>query len=208
MIRINEIFYSIQGETLRTGFTSVFVRLTGCNLSCDFCDTARAMDEGVDMPVHEVVEKVLSMKPFDHVTITGGEPLIQAGTVDLLNRLHEERLNVQVETNGSIPFTGIPESIRIITDIKTPSSGESDSFNKKNIDLLDEKDEIKFVISNMDDYEFARNYMKDYLAHVKSTINFSPAHDNMKLHDLAKLIIRDKLNVRLNVQLHKLGNFE
>ncbi len=208
MIRVNEIFYSLQGETTMAGFTSVFVRLTGCNLSCRFCDTKRAMDYGEEMTVSGIVERVRAMEPFDHVTVTGGEPLLQNESFELLEKLAESGYSVQVETNGSVDFTGVSGRVRIIADVKTPSSGEENSFNMKNIERLGVNDEVKFVISDRADYDFSLRFMKENMPSLKCVVNFSPAFGTMSASELSGLIVSDRLNVRLNVQLHKIADFK
>ncbi|HNX22732.1 MAG TPA: radical SAM protein [Spirochaetota bacterium] len=206
-LKVYEIFYSIQGETTTAGFTSLFIRLAGCNLNCSWCDTVKAKDDGREMDVDSIIDEVNKNRPFHHVTLTGGEPLIQDGAIHLLQRLSEEGYKTQVETNGTVVFETIPDNVRIITDIKTPSSGEENSFNEENIKHLRKDDEIKFVIGMMEDYEFAKSFIKNKLKGVESVINFSPASGMIEPWVLASMIIKDKLNVRLNIQLHKIAKF-
>ena len=144
-LKVHEIFYSLQGETTTSGFTSVFIRLAGCNLSCIWCDTPQAKTGGTDMTIDEIMAKVESFEPFNHVTLTGGEPLIQGEAMELLDRLTDNGYEVQVETNGSVLFDSMPRGVRIIADIKTPSSGEESSFKLENIKFLKKYDEVKFV---------------------------------------------------------------
>ena len=207
-LKVHEIFYSLQGETTTSGFTSVFIRLAGCNLDCTWCDTPQAKSGGTDMTIDEIMTKVETMEPFNHVTLTGGEPLIQEEAVDLLHRLTDRGYDVQVETNGSILFDSMPRGVRIIADIKTPSSGEESSFRLENIKFLKKYDEVKFVIGIMEDYQFAKDFIKNNLAGVSCIINFTPAAKLMEPWALANLIIKDRLNVRLNLQLHKIANFQ
>ncbi len=206
-LKVYEIFYSIQGESTTAGFPSLFIRLSGCNLNCSWCDTAKARDGGREMDIEDIVDEVNRNRPFHHVTLTGGEPLIQDGALHLLQRLSEEGYRSQVETNGTIPFSTLPDNVRIIADVKTPSSGEGNSFNEENLKYLRKIDEIKFVISIMEDYEFAKKFIREKLKGVESVINFSPASGMMEPWVLANLIIRDRLDVRLNLQLHKIANF-
>lgn len=159
------------------------------------------------MDVDSIIDEVNKNRPFHHVTLTGGEPLLQDGAIHLLQRLSEEGYSIQVETNGTVVFGTIPDNTRIIADIKTPSSGEENSFNEENIKYLRKEDELKFVIGMMEDYEFAKTFIKNKLKGVESVINFSPASGMMEPWVLANLIIKDKLNVRLNVQLHKVAKF-
>jgi len=206
-LKVYEIFYSIQGETTTAGFPSLFIRLAGCNLSCSWCDTVKAGEEGKEMDIEDIIDEVNRNRPFHHVTLTGGEPLMQDGALHLLQRISEEGFIAQVETNGTVPFRIIPDNVRIIADIKTPSSGEVNSFNEENLKYLRKEDEVKFVIAVMEDYEFARSFIKEKLKGVESVINFSPASGMMEPWVLARLIIKDRLNVRLNLQLHKIAKF-
>ncbi len=206
-LKVYEIFYSIQGETTTAGFPSLFIRLAGCNLNCSWCDTVKAKEGGTEMDVEDIIDEVNRSRPFHHVTLTGGEPLIQDGALHLLQRLSEEGYTTQVETNGTVLYGTIPDNVRIITDVKTPSSGEAGSFKEENVSHLRENDEVKFVIAMMDDYEFAKSFVKDKLKKSKAVINFSPASGMMEPWVLANLIIKDKLPVRLNIQLHKIAKF-
>jgi len=209
-LKVHEIFYSIQGESRTTGFTSLFIRLAGCNLNCSWCDTlkAKTKDSGKEMGIEDIIDAVKKKKPFHHVTLTGGEPFLQEGSLHLLQRLSEEGFMTQVETNGTILFNNIPDRVRIITDIKTPSSGEQGSFNEENLKYLRKFDEVKFVIGIMEDYEYAKSFTKKKLKEIKSAINFSPVLGMIEPWALANLIIKDKLPVRLNVQLHTFANFK
>ena len=207
-LKVHEIFYSLQGETTTSGFTSVFIRLAGCNLNCIWCDTPQAKTGGTDMTIDEIMAKVESYEPFNHITLTGGEPLIQEEAMELMDRLTDNGYEVQVETNGSVLFDSMPRGVRIIADVKTPSSGEEGSFKIENIKFLKKYDEVKFVIGIMEDYQFAKDFIKAHLAGVECVINFAPATKLMEPWVLANLIIKDRLNVRLNVQLHKIAKFQ
>jgi 7-carboxy-7-deazaguanine synthase len=209
-LRVHEIFYSIQGESVLNGFTSLFIRLAGCNLDCSWCDTPEAKDEeaGTVMAVDYIMELVREKQPFHHVTLTGGEPFLQNGYLQLLYKLSEEGIRTQVETNGSFLFKDIPDKVRIITDIKTPSSGEQDSFNEENLKYLRKIDEVKFVIAIMEDFEFAKTFIQEKLADAKCTINLSPVLNMIEPWALTNLIVKEKLPVRLNVQMHKIANFK
>lgn len=206
-LNVYEIFYSLQGETTTAGFTSVFIRLSGCNLNCSWCDTVKARESGNEMDIEEIIDEIAKNKPFHHVTVTGGEPLLQDGTLHLLQRLSEEGYLIQLETNGSVLFSVVPDNVRIIMDIKTPSSGEENSFREENIKFLRKSDEVKFVISIMEDYEYAKKFIEEKLAGVESVMNLSPAASLMEPWVLARMIIKDKLPVRLNIQLHKTARF-
>ena len=168
-LNVHEVFYSIQGESRTTGFTSFFIRLAGCNLNCSWCDTlnARAKDNGKEMDIEEIIDAVKKSRPFHHVTLTGGEPFLQDGSRHLLQRLSEEGFMTQVETNGTILFNNIPDRVRIITDIKTPSSGEQGSFNEENLKYLRKFDEIKFIIGIMEDYQYAKSFIEERLKGIK-----------------------------------------
>lgn len=203
-LTVNEIFYSIQGEGKRAGFPSVFIRLTGCNLNCVYCDTQYAKTDGNSMQIDSIIQKTIEYKSADHVTVTGGEPLIQENTITLLSRLIELDLDVQIETNGSISLSGIPDKVRKIVDVKTPSSNESGSFNMDNLKLIKDSDEIKFVISDINDYRFSGEFIRNRLIKVNTVINFSPVYNKMSYSELANLILTDRLPVRLNLQLHKI----
>jgi 7-carboxy-7-deazaguanine synthase len=203
-LTVNEIFRSIQGETSTAGFLSVFVRLTGCNLDCAYCDTRYARDNGTPMEIDTIMAEIGRLAPFDHVTITGGEPLAQPGVILLLKEILGHGWKCQIETNGSILLKDVPEQARKIVDVKTPSSGESDSFDMRNLKYLSDRDEIKFVISDITDYDFSKDFIAKYHPKTGAIINFSPAADTMPYPEIADLIIRDGLPVRLNLQLHRI----
>ena len=208
ILLINEIFYSLQGETLTTGLPSVFIRLTKCNLRCKFCDTKSSYVNGTEQSIDEIISEIKKYPSLHHVTITGGEPLLQKNTIFLIKRILEENYKIQIETNGSLDISKIPKKARKIVDIKTPSSTEEDSFLHNNIKFLSENDEIKFVISDKKDYNFSVNFINRYLKNTKATINFSPAYKTMNYKELSNLILEDNLKVRLNLQLHKIVNFK
>ena len=205
---INEMFHSLEGETVTSGFPAFFIRLGGCNLDCFYCDTEQARVYYNDMKIGEIIDEVKRNEPFHHVTVTGGEPLVQKNTIILLQELIRCGYMVQVETNGSISFENVPDGVRIIADVKTPSSGEAGSFLMDNIKFLKRTDEIKFVISNMADYEFSKEFLKNHFQSTPAVINFSPVYGAMEPSALAKLIVDDRLNVRLNLQLHKIASFD
>jgi len=207
-IIVNEIFYSIQGESLKSGFTSLFVRLSGCNLNCKFCDTEYAKSGGKSMSIDSIISEINKFRAADHITITGGEPLLQNESINLIKRLIKNGYNVQIETNGSLTLKNIPYKVRKIVDIKTPSSGEAGSFLKENLNYLRKNDEIKFVISNIKDYEFSKKFVGTYLYDKKIIINFSPTYNVMPYKKLADLIMKDNITVRLNLQLHKIIGLE
>jgi 7-carboxy-7-deazaguanine synthase len=205
-MNINEIFYSIQGETTRAGFPSLFVRVAGCNLECGYCDTvyARLPSSGKEMPIEDIIHEVTLYDNIDHVTITGGEPLMQANSIDLMNKLIENGYTVQLETNGSISLKNVPNKVRKIVDVKTPSSGHSSSFLFENLKYLNNSDELKFVILDIDDYRFSVEFIKNNIHDKKVIINFSPVFGKISGNKLAELILIDRLPVRLNLQLHNI----
>ncbi len=198
---VNELFYSIQGESTRAGFPSFFIRLAGCNLNCAWCDTAHARSGGRRMSIDRIVREAAKYPALDHITITGGEPLCQEGAPELIKRLARSHA-VQIETNGSIDLGVVPPEVRKIVDVKTPSSGEGGSFLMENLRLVGARDEIKFVIADRKDYTFARAFVKKHLAKSAAVVNFSPVRGAMPPSELAGLILSDGLRVRLNLQLH------
>lgn len=200
---VTEIFYSLQGETCSAGLPSVFVRLAGCNLNCSWCDTPYAR-EGSVMEIDEIIHRIEGHPAADHITVTGGEPLAQANTVLLLKRIVEHGWKCQLETNGSILLKDVPEKVRKIADVKTPSSGESDSFEMRNLKYLSDRDEIKFAIATAEDYDFSRDFLAKYPPRKGVIANFSPVFGALSGQELADRILRDGLTVRLNLQLHKI----
>ncbi len=203
-LKVNEIFHSIQGESVRAGFRSIFIRLMGCNLSCKYCDTEYAKNSGDIINIETIIDKVKSLGKTDHITITGGEPLIQNHSPELMKILINMGYSIQLETNGSINLKEVPEKTRKIVDIKTPSSGESSSFLMKNIQYLDRADELKFVISDIDDYEYSKEFIERNLGDIETIINFSPVPGKISFAVIAEQIILDRLPVRLNLQQHKI----
>lgn len=200
---VNEIFYSLQGETCSAGLPSVFVRLAGCNLNCSWCDTPYAR-EGSAIEIDEIMSRIEAYPAADHVTVTGGEPLAQANAVHLLRQIVDRGWKCQLETNGSILLKDVPEKVRKIADVKTPSSGESDSFEMRNLKYLADRDELKFAIATAEDYDFSRDFLAKYLPRKGIVVNYSPVFGTMSPSELADRIIRDGLPVRLNLQLHKI----
>jgi 7-carboxy-7-deazaguanine synthase len=213
---ITEIFKSIQGEGTRAGLPCVFVRLTGCNLRCVWCDTAYAFHGGTKYGVDEVVDRVRSLAGDGEarvslVEITGGEPLLQPETPALAERLLAEGYTVMIETSGE-RFVGVlPREVIKIVDVKCPDSGESDTFDLANLEALDQKDEIKFVIASRRDYDFARGFVAGHgLAARVRQVLFSPVFADpagrwpgLNARELAEWILADGLSVRLGLQLHK-----
>jgi len=201
---VNEIFYSIQGESSFAGRPCVFVRLTGCNLRCSYCDTRYAYEEGEPFDISEILNQVVSYK-CRLVEITGGEPLIQKDTPVLIQNLIQKGFEVLLETNGSLDTDDIdPRCVKII-DVKCPSSGEHDKNNMEILNKLTDKDEVKFVIGNRADYEYARQIIKRIIRPiVKRHVHFSPVYGIMAPRILSEWILEDHLDVRLGLQLHKI----
>lgn len=203
-LRVCELFCSIQGETTFSGFPSFFIRLAGCNLNCAWCDTPYARAAGTPMTVDKILKAVIKHRFIHHVTLTGGEPLLQEHAPALMDMLLEKGYAVQLETNGSLGLQEVPYAARKIADVKTPSSGEEGSFHMKNLGLLGPRDELKFVIADKEDYIYSRRFVRKFLEKNVITVNFSPVLELLPPARLAELILRDRLSVRLNVQIHKL----
>ena len=204
MLKVNEIFYSIQGESTFAGWPCIFIRLTGCNLRCRYCDTRYAYEEGDDIPLESILAKV---KGFDCklVEVTGGEPLIQDETPDLISALIKNDYTVLLETNGSQDIVKVDNRCIRIIDIKCPSSGMDKETYWKNLDYLSPHDQLKFVIANQEDYLYAKNVLGNpaIKGRKKLIVNFSPVFKEMGLKELAGRILADHLRVRLHFQLHK-----
>jgi 7-carboxy-7-deazaguanine synthase len=204
MLTVNEIFHSIQGESTRAGDRCVFVRLTACDLRCSWCDTPYAFYEGRKMSVDDVLSAVESYGcPL--VEITGGEPLLQEGVYELMDRLLAAGHTVLLETGGHRPIDRVPVSVVKIVDVKCPGSGEADKNCWSNLDRLAPHDEVKFVVLDRADYEFARDVVaRTQLSSRAAAILFSPVHDVLDPQTLSEWVIADRLPVRVQLQLHKL----
>lgn len=203
MLTINEIFHSIQGESTHTGRPCVFVRLTACDLRCSWCDTPYAFTEGRKMSLEEVVEKVETYE-CGLVEITGGEPLLQREVYPLMDRLLGSGKTVMVETGGHLSIEQVPAPVIKIVDVKCPGSGEAHRNDWANLDRLAPHDEVKFVIKDRADYEYARGVVaKHGLSGRVAAVLFSPVHGVMDSRELAAWILEDRLDVRLQLQAHK-----
>jgi 7-carboxy-7-deazaguanine synthase len=203
MLTINEIFHSIQGESTHAGRPCVFVRLTACDLRCSWCDTPYAFHEGSRMTVEDVVSRVRDYG-CDVVEITGGEPLLQKDVYPLMQRLLDEGRTVMLETGGHLSVEDVPDGVVRVIDVKCPGSGESGKVHWPNLDRLRPSDEIKFVIADRADYEFARDVVaKHELLTKAAAVLFSPVHGAMSARTLAEWILADRLPVRLQLQAHK-----
>jgi 7-carboxy-7-deazaguanine synthase len=199
---INEIFYSIQGETSRSGLPTYFIRLTGCPLRCTYCDTGYAFNAGTKMSFEEILSK-LNRNTTKYITITGGEPLSQKNVQSLMKELCDLNFSVSLETSNAITIEDVDSRVSIILDIKTPGSLESDKNLISNYSKLKKSDELKFVICNQKDFEWAVDYIKKNNLSSICPIVFSPSYNQMPLSELADLILKNSLNVRLQTQLHK-----
>jgi 7-carboxy-7-deazaguanine synthase len=212
---ITEIFKSIQGEGTRAGLPCIFVRLTGCNLRCTWCDTVYAFHGGTKQTIEEVLDRVDSLaggaSRVALVEITGGEPLLQPETPALAEKLLVAGYTVMIETSGERPVGMLPREVIKIVDVKCPDSGEPDTFDVANLQAVDKKDEIKFVIATRRDYEFARDFTLEHgLAERVRQVLFSPVFsdptgkwDGLSARELTEWILADSLAVRLGLQLHK-----
>ena len=203
MLTINEIFHSIQGESTHAGRPCVFVRLTACDLRCSWCDTTYAFHEGHKVSVVDVVSQVTAFG-CEYVEITGGEPLLQADVYPLMRDLLERGHTVMVETGGHRSIAQVPPEVIRIVDVKCPASGESAKNHWPNLDLLQSHDEVKFVIQDRADYEFARDIVRRHeLVGRTAAVLFSPVHGVLDSKQLAAWILEDRLAVRLQLQMHK-----
>ena len=215
-MQITEIFRSIQGEGTRAGLPCIFVRLTGCNLRCVWCDTAYAFHGGTKMSVDEILAKVNELagagaNRIPLIELTGGEPLLQPEIIPISEKLLAAGYTVMIETSGERFVGNLPKEVIKIVDVKCPDSGEADTFEMKNLNEVDVKDEIKFVIASRRDYEFARDFTREHelAARVRQVI-FSPVFADpegkwpaLEARSLAEWILADRLPVRLGLQLHK-----
>jgi 7-carboxy-7-deazaguanine synthase len=203
VLTINEIFHSIQGESTHTGRPCVFVRLTACDLRCSWCDTPYAFTEGSKMSIDAVVARV-EQYGCDLVEITGGEPLLQRDVYPLMRQLLGSGRTVMVETGGHHSIKDVPPEVIRIVDVKCPGSGESERNHWENLTLLTTRDEVKFVLKDRTDYEFARDIVRRHdLASRTAAVLFSPVHDVLAAKELAAWILEDRLPVRLQLQAHK-----
>lgn len=202
-LRVTEIFHSLQGETSRTGLPTVFVRLTGCPLRCGYCDTAYAFHGGESLTLDEILSRVAALGAH-YVTLTGGEPLAQKQAPALLQRLADAGYSVSLETSGALDVSAVDPRISKILDLKTPGSGECERNLWSNLAHLTPHDEIKFVLCDEADYQWAREQIRMHQLEAKCPLLMSPVHGKLEPRLLAEWILRDHLPVRMQLQLHKL----
>ena len=204
MLNISEIFYSIQGETSYTGLPTIFVRLAKCNLRCNYCDTKYSYQSDIYKSINEILDEVKSFKPIKLVCITGGEPLLQNEVYALFNRLLQQNYHILLETNGSLLINKVPMQVIRIIDFKAPTSEMSDKNCWENINYLNPVDEVKFVLQNRADFLWAVKQVKQYNLTDKCKVLFSPVHNKLTYKQLANWILDIRMQIRLQLQLHKL----
>lgn len=202
-LRVTEVFLSLQGESRTVGWPTVFVRLTGCPLRCQYCDSAYAFHGGSRRPITELVAEVLSHQ-VRHVTVTGGEPLAQRRCHDLLSSLCDQDLEVSLETSGAIDLAAVDQRVIKVMDLKTPGSGEQAKNRWENLDHLGPRDQIKFVLCNRDDYLWATEKLREHRLDALCEVLYSPSWGQLDPAQLANWIVSDRLPVRFQLQLHKL----
>ena len=202
MLKVNEIYYSVQGESTHTGLPCVFVRLTYCNLRCTYCDTEYAFYDGENLSINQIIEKV---KNYDCnlVEVTGGEPLMQEESYLLLEKLCDEDFEVLLETGGSLQIKEVNKKVKIIMDLKCPSSGMQKKNLYDNLKYLKKTDELKFVIGTREDYDWSKKIIEEYSLPGKFEILFSTVFEELESQVLVAWILEDKLNVRFQLQVHK-----
>ena len=202
-LKIYEIFHSLQGETSRFGLPTVFVRLTGCPMRCTYCDTEYAFSGGSNMQMGDILAKVAAFGA-SYVTVTGGEPLAQKECLMLLTNLCDAGYSVSLETGGAMDIANVDKRVSIILDIKTPASNELKNMLWTNIDHLKTSDEVKFVLCNRADYDWAKAEITALNLADKCPILFSPSFNDLPAQDLAAWVLQDQLKVRMQIQLHKI----
>jgi len=202
-LRITEIFYSLQGEARSVGWPTVFIRLTGCPLRCTYCDTAYAFTGGEWMGLEDILAEV-AQYPVKHVCVTGGEPLAQKDCIPLLVQLCDAGYQVSLETSGALDISAVDERVNRVMDIKTPSSGEVEKNRYENLVLLSGKDSVKFVIGDRKDYDWASAFCAEHQLWERCEVLFSPVAEQMDPTTLADWILKDRIPVRFQMQLHKL----
>lgn len=205
-MNVTEIFYSLQGESAYSGYPCIFIRLSECNLRCVYCDTQYAFGKGKSMAISSIMEEVKKY-PCSLTEITGGEPLLQEDVDALFEELHKSSYKILLETNGAISLEKVPDYVIKIVDVKTPGSGMVDAFLKDNLDYLNDKDELKFVLTDKNDYQFALSFLAQYKPKV-NIIHFSPLTEVLEPKELAKWMLKDGIKAKLTLQLHKIIGIE
>lgn len=201
-LNICEILYSLQGESTYSGLPCIFIRLSGCNLRCSWCDTSYAWEEGREFSLEEILKEIRKY-PCSLVEITGGEPLLQEESIELMKYLHQEGYRILLETNGTLSLKEVPAYVVKIVDIKCPDSGFSGSFLIENLNYLQSKDELKFVLASREDYVFALNFIKDNALEERILL-FSPVTNLLAPETLAKWMLEEGVPAHLQLQLHKI----
>ncbi len=201
-LQVTEIFFSLQGESLTVGLPTIFIRLTGCPLRCSYCDSHYAFSGGKKMTIEQILEHVFSYKT-QHITVTGGEPLAQKQSLPLLSKLSDLGYKVALETSGALPLDGVDPRVSVVMDIKTPGSGEESRNLYENCEQLKAGDQIKFVISDREDYEWSKRVASKEKLLSKFEVIFSPNTQQLNPVELAQWILDDQLIVRFQLQLHK-----
>lgn len=202
MIKVNEIYFSVQGESTKAGLPCVFVRLTYCNLRCSYCDTEYAFYQGRDYSIEEIMSEVKKYN-CNLVEITGGEPLVQQETPELMAELCSNGFEVLLETGGSLPIKDLDSRIKVIMDLKCPSSGMLKKNYYDNVNFLKPTDEVKFVIGNEEDYNWAKDIITEYKLNDKCEVLFSCVFGKIEPVTIVNWILKDNLNVRFQLQMHK-----
>ena len=202
-LKIYEIFHSLQGETSRIGLPTVFVRLTGCPMRCNYCDTEYAFSGGGNMEIADILQKIAEFGT-KFVTVTGGEPLAQKACYTLLKTLCDAGYSVSLETGGAMDIAPVDARVSIILDIKTPASNEEKNMRWDNLNHITAKDEIKFVLCNRADYDWAKAKLTELKLTEKCPVLFSPSYHDLKAEELASWVLTDHLPVRMQIQLHKI----
>lgn len=202
-LRVTEIFHSIQGESVNCGLSTVFIRLTGCPLRCQYCDTKYAFSGGKKLEIDDILKQITHYK-CNTVCVTGGEPLAQPLSLQLLTKLCNASYHVSLETSGACDISLVDKRVMIVMDLKTPGSGEVHRNQLNNLDYLRPSDQIKFVLCHRKDYDWACSVIARYNLAAKAQVLFSPSWDELNPTTLANWILQDKINVRLQLQLHKI----
>ena len=202
-LKINEIYYSVQGESTHSGRSCVFIRLTYCNLRCSYCDTEYAFYEGKDMDIGDIMSEIQQWD-CNLVEVTGGEPLFQEECIDLLNELVNSKYEVMLETGGSISISDVPKNVIKIVDFKCPSSAMEKKNLWSNVDDLQPHDEVKFVIGNREDFDWAKDRITEYSLDKICTLLFSPTFGEIDPKQIVEWILADNLPVRMQMQMHKM----